>query len=197
MLFQIKALTGEEIYKLAEIAAEGFKDNPGFQLWGEDSNARKYVLTQFFNIILEQLIAGNMAYMTSEKYEGICGFWTKKTRLKLKQKVKLVKLIKYFSFRRLVILSKQFSGMKRAEHFVKGEKDYLFIFMIVVQEQYRHQGYMRKMMEFLLGEAKKYNIPCILETDSKRNEEIYSHYGMKTINIQQLTPGLTYYILKH
>lgn len=196
-MIQIKGLAEEEIYKLAEITAEGFKDNPGFQLWGEDSNARKYVLTQFFNMVLEQLIANNMAYATSEKYEGICGFWTKKTRLKLRQKAKLLKLIKFFSFKRLIKMSKQLSGMKGAEHFVKKEKDYLFIFMIVVQEQYRHQGHMREMMEFLLGEADKHNIPCILETDSKRNEEIYLHYGMKTMNVQQLSPELTYYILKH
>ncbi len=196
MLIQIKDITKDEIYRLAEITAEGFKNNPGFKLWGEDLASRKYILTQFFNIVLEQLIANNMAYATSENYEGICGFWTKKTRLKLKQKAKLLKLIKYFSFRRLVKLSKQFSGMKRAEHFVKGEKDYLFIFMIVVQEEYRHQGYMRKMMEFLFEEAEKRNVPCILETDSKRNEEIYLHYGMKTVSIQQLTPELTYYILK-
>lgn len=196
LLIQIKDIKGEEIYKLAEITAEGFKNNPGFKLWGEDNNSRKYVLTQFFHIVLEQLIANNMAYATSDNYEGICGFWTKKTRLKLKQKVKLLKLIKYFSIKSLIKLSKQFSGMKRAEHFVKEEKDYLFIFMIVVQEQYRHQGHMRKIMEFLFEEVEKRGIPCILETDSKRNEEIYLHYGMKTVSVQQLSPELTYYILK-
>ncbi|WMT42771.1 GNAT family N-acetyltransferase [Paenibacillus sp. D2_2] len=196
MLIQIHGLTEEEIYKLAEISAEGFKDNPGFLLWGDDSNSRKYVLTQFFNIVLETLAANKMVYATSENYEGICAFWTKKTRLNLKQKFKMLKLIKYFSIRRLAKLSKQFSGMKRAEHFVKEDDDYLFIFMVVVQEQYRHQGYMRKMMEFLFGEAEKRNIPCILETDSKRNAEIYSYYGMKTESVQQLSSELTYYILK-
>lgn len=53
------------------------------------------------------------------------------------------------------------------------------------------------MKEFLLKEAEKRNIPCILETDSKRNGEIYLHYEMKNAGIQQLAPELTYYNLKY
>ncbi|MFD1413749.1 hypothetical protein [Oceanobacillus jeddahense] len=77
-MIQIKEMSEEEIYKLAEITAEGFKNNPGFQLWAEDANSRKYVLTQFFKIVLEQLITNNATHTTSENYEGICGFGLKR-----------------------------------------------------------------------------------------------------------------------
>ncbi|MCY9515070.1 GNAT family N-acetyltransferase [Paenibacillus apiarius] len=197
MMIQIKGLTELQIYGLAEKIADGFKDNAGFNCWGDSPEQRKHVLTHFFNLNLQILIENEMAYATSENYEGICGFWTKSNGLKLSEKLRLLKLAKVISVSSFLKIAKQFSKLKRAESFVKGEKDYLFVFMIVVQEQYRHKGYMRQVMEFVMGQADEKNIPCILETDSQKNEQIYSHYGMKTLSVQPLADDLTYYIMAY
>lgn len=195
-MISVKNLSKEELRKISIIAADGFKDNPGFILWGDDSERRKQVLTEFFYIAFDQLTEDEMVYATSKYYEGICAFWTKKTSLSIKQKIKLVKLVKYFSFSQMAQLAKQSSKIKRTEEFGKGKEDYLFVFMVVVQEEYRHQGYMRKMMEFIIEESKRRQVTCLLETDSKRNEAIYHHFGMETISVQEISSDLSYYILE-
>lgn len=195
-MIPIKNLSKKELKDISSIAADGFKNNPAFKFWGNDAARRKRVLTEFFFIAFEQLVPSNMVYATSENYEGICAFWTKGSSLSIRQKIKLVKLIRFFSFKQMQQISQQSSKIKRAEDYAKDEDDYLFVFMVVVQDEYQRQGYMRKMVEFLLQKSKERNIICILETDSKRNQEIYEHFGMNTIDIQQISPDLTYYILQ-
>lgn len=195
-MIPIKNLNKKELKNISSIAADGFKNNPGFKLWGNDAERRKRILTDFFFIAFEQLVPSNMVYATSENYEGICAFWTKGSSLSIRQKIKLVKLIRFFSFKQMKQIAEQSSQIKRAEDYAKNEDDYLFVFMVVVQDEYKHQGYMRQMMEFLLKESKKRDVICILETDSKRNQEIYEHFGMNTIDIQRISEDLTYYILQ-
>ncbi|MCM3293389.1 GNAT family N-acetyltransferase [Paenibacillus sp. MER 180] len=193
----VQHLDPTERYRLAKSIADSFKDNAGFLLWGDGSEEREVVLTDFFDCILSILIANQMVYATSEQYEGICAFWTKRNGIKPLQKLKLLGLAKLFPIRRLVQIAKQSARIRRADSFMKSEEDYVFVFMIVVREPYRHQGYMRQLMEFILSYAADRSIPCVLETDSLRNEQIYRHYGMHTLSVQPLSQELTYYILAY
>lgn len=184
-MLALQNISRNQQQELASILAEGFKNNDAFQLWGDTPGERKKVLTKFFNLNLNILLEKNLVFATSDQFEGVCGFWTKDS-LRLKDKMKLLKLVTFLPFSRLLNIRKQRKKLKRSEALMKHEADYLFIFMVVVQKQYRGQGHMRKMMEFMFDYARKRNIPCVLETDSKRNEEIYHHYGMETISKQSV-----------
>ncbi len=55
--------------------------------------------------------------------------------------------------------------------------------MLVVQERYRGQGYVSKIMMPLLAECLEKNALCTLETQTPSNLPIYEHFQFSTVKV--------------
>ncbi|WP_256990050.1 GNAT family N-acetyltransferase [Paenibacillus nitricinens] len=64
-----------------------------------------------------------------------------------------------------------------------GDQKYMHLDMLVVQERYRGQGYVSKIMMALLAECRKKNALCTLETQTPSNLPIYEHYQFRTVKV--------------
>lgn len=64
-----------------------------------------------------------------------------------------------------------------------GDQKYLHLDMLVVQERYRGQGYVSKIMMPLLAECREKNALCSLETQTQSNLPIYEHYQFRTVKV--------------
>ncbi|ETT46123.1 puromycin N-acetyltransferase,-like protein [Paenibacillus sp. FSL H8-237] len=64
-----------------------------------------------------------------------------------------------------------------------GDQKYKHLDMLAVQEQYRGQGYVSKIMTPLLAECRVNNTLCTLETQTPSNLPIYEHYHFRTVKV--------------
>ena len=60
-----------------------------------------------------------------------------------------------------------------------GNQEYMHLDMLVVQEQYRGQGYVSKVIKPLLAECRAKNIEGTLES----NLPLYEHYQYHTVKV--------------
>ncbi|WP_254848723.1 GNAT family N-acetyltransferase [Paenibacillus sp. FSL R10-2796] len=64
-----------------------------------------------------------------------------------------------------------------------GDQKYKHLDMLAVQDQYRGQGYVSKIMTPLLAECRMSNTLCTLETQTPSNLPIYEHYQFRTVKV--------------
>ena len=101
---------------------------------------------------------------------------------------------------------KELAGMQKAawlevltEHFPKKEKkDFIFVGMVCVREQYQGQGYMRKVLGMAFSEGNRLHVPVILETDAKSKCDKYMHLGMELEGVRDMGAyGKMYDLIKY
>lgn len=63
------------------------------------------------------------------------------------------------------------------------DQPYMHLDMLVVQEPYRGQGYVSKVIKPLLAECREKNMACSLETQTLSNLPIYEHYHYRTVKV--------------
>ena len=68
-----------------------------------------------------------------------------------------------------------------------GDRKYMHLDMLVVQERYRGQGYVSKIINPLLEECNAKNTLCTLETQTPSNLPIYEHYKFRTVKVIPLS----------
>ncbi|MDP2891525.1 MAG: GNAT family N-acetyltransferase [Bacillota bacterium] len=186
----------------AALLAEAFMDNPLFCYLFPDEKTREKVLPLIFRSTVEVFSTAGDAYATSESMEGI--FFARRTGEKgpgiftfLRIAVKSLKLIGRVplikTIRRGKRIARSTSEMYR---YISSFKDYLWLDMIAVGKKYRGQKFMSRMMRQILAGADNNHIPCVLETESPVNVEIYRHFGFKLgKEIAAVDGGLTYYVM--
>ncbi len=64
---------------------------------------------------------------------------------------------------------------------MKAKRKFIRIEVLVVKPEYQHQGYMKKMLDYVFDMADQKGLPVILDTDDKDKCQRYEHLEM-TIN---------------
>ena len=59
--------------------------------------------------------------------------------------------------------------------------DHIYIMLIGVNPSFQKQGHARKLLDLAISRSKEEKIPLYLETFKPVNEEIYHHFGFKTL----------------
>ncbi|KAL7528855.1 hypothetical protein ACHAXR_002670 [Thalassiosira sp. AJA248-18] len=73
---------------------------------------------------------------------------------------------------------------------MKGVKRWIYLPAIGVCQNEHGKGYGKKMLQLLTKTADSLNVPIYLETDSKKNESMYQHFGFHTVEeIEMCIPG--------
>lgn len=80
----------------------------------------------------------------------------------------------------------------------KEKKDFIFVGMVCVREQYQGQGYMRKVLDMAFSEGNRLHVPVILETDAKSKCDKYMHLGMELEGVRDMDAyGKMYDLIKY
>ncbi|MHC1750533.1 MAG: GNAT family N-acetyltransferase [Cellulosilyticaceae bacterium] len=104
--------------------------------------------------------------------------------------LKSLKMLRYITMKQFIIISKTVRSTSSTWIYEKVEGDYIHIDLLVVQKEYRGQKLGKKIIQYVLREAKKVQLPVTLETQNKENVKLYEHLGFKTVktfNYKQLT----------
>ena len=64
-----------------------------------------------------------------------------------------------------------------------------YLNMLAVDPKYQGKGYASALLNAMLPEIDKQNLPCYLETGGDKNVSIYKHFGFKVIN-EYTIPGV-------
>lgn len=173
-------------------------DDPLYEYILPDQSTRLDVLKIFFQNYVTMLYDYSDLYTTSDSLEAIAlVFRSKKVnssplaRFKelsaiLLTIVKSSKICRYIGIKQFLRGIFILRSMSSAWLSILGEREYIHLDMLVVQQKYRGQGFVTKMMKPLLDECKKRNIICTLETQNISNIKLYEHYNFKIVDVIKL-----------
>lgn len=144
----------------------------------------------YFEIYLDIFWSYCDVIATSKELEGL-GFIYYEERFKkdayyfirlIKGALKSLKMLKYISIKQLIIIIKTVLSTSSAWIYENVEGNYVHIDLLVVQKEYRGQKLGKKIIQYVLKEARKEQLPVTLETQNKDNVTLYEHLGFKTVD---------------
>lgn len=186
----------KDIPKAARIMAEAFaKDDPLYEHILPDESTRLGVLNIFFHRYIEMLYPYSDLLTTSENYEAVALVFhsdreagTFRSKIKYMNRIllavmKSTPICKMIGMRGFVRGLNILKSMNSSWLTMLGDQSYMHLDMLVVQEKYRGQGYVSKVMKPLLAECRPKNLICTLETQTLSNLPIYEHYQYRTVKV--------------
>ena len=106
--------------------------------------------------------------------------------------------IKSMSMKELLHMMKMMGSSEQKslnDIWTKEKKDFIYVGMVVVLEEYQGQGYMRKVLQMAFDEGKRLGVPVVLDTDAKSKCDKYIHLGMELYGTRKLKDGCVLYDL--
>lgn len=180
----------------ASVLAQAFaKDDPLYQHILPDEATRLRVLNIFFHRYIEMLYPYSDLLTTSDNYEAVAlVFHSEREAGTFRSKVKYMKqialaIIKSSPICRIIGVRGFIRGisilnsMSSSWLSMLGDQGFMHLDMLVVQERYRGQGYVSKVIKPLLAECRTKNNVCTLETQTLSNLPIYEHYQFRTVKV--------------
>ncbi|MEX3616040.1 GNAT family N-acetyltransferase [Paenibacillus glucanolyticus] len=185
-----------EIPKAASTLARAFaKDDPLYQLILPDETTRLDALNIFFQRYIEMLYPYSDVLTTSKDFEAVAlVFHSERQAGTLLSNVKYAKqiglaIIKSLPICRIIGIRGFVRGLTILRSMssvwlsMLGDRQYMHLDMIAVQEGCRGQGYISRIIKPLLAECHTKNILCTLETQTPSNVPIYEHYDYRTVKV--------------
>lgn len=184
--------------RIAKIFAECFENDMLYQEMIPDRYVRKSALEIFFQAYLEVWAQYGELMATSLQLEGVAYIYDErlfKANWKhwLEDKlyhVKTLGMLRYISFSQWRAFHKTLSVMSSdwIGNHIEGE--YMHLDLLGVRQDFRRNGYGKKLINYAKQSAHERNVPLTLETQNQANEEIYQYLGFGTceqINLRDLT----------
>lgn len=149
-----------------------------------------------FEIMTEFYYRLGVLYATSEAGEGYLAYWEKRTKLPLGPAVHMIKrFLCELPFS--VCLAVAQSGAEQYTKIFRKKKNYIAVSMVVVLREFQGKGFMHKVLAQPFDEARKKNIPCVLDTDTPVKVEKYIRCGMKLVGEKKLRHGVSLYTMAY
>jgi len=189
-------ISRRDIPRAANVLAQGFaKNDPLYQHILPDETTRLQVLNIFFHRYLEMLYPYSDVLTTSDQYEAVAlvfrserevGTWFSKIKYRKQIVMAVLKstpICRIIGVRGFIRGLRILNRMSSSWLSMLGDQEYLHLDMLVVQEQYRGQGYVSRMLKPLLAECNERQIPCTLETQTPSNLPIYERYQFRIVQV--------------
>lgn len=160
-----------------------------------DETTRLRVLNIFFHRYIEMLYPYSDLLTTSTNYEAVAlVFHSERQSGTLISNVNYMKqiglaVLKCLPICRIIGVRGFIRGLATLNSMSSlwlsmfGDQKYMHLDMLVVQERYRGQGYVSKIMMPLLAECREKNALCTLETQTPSNLPIYEHFQFRTVKV--------------
>lgn len=184
-----------DIRQAAAVLAQGFMDDPLYEHMLPERTTRLEVLTIFFRNYITMLYEEADLYATSERLEAVALVFRSEragvsqiSHVRYLYRIacamfKSIPMCRYIRFSQFIRGLSTLNAMSSAWISELNEHDYIHLDMLVVQPQYRGQGFVSHLMRPLLTECNARGIPCTLETHNPSNISLYGHYGFKVVDI--------------
>ena len=106
--------------------------------------------------------------------EGYIAYTLPGQKMNFKAGMAILKaLFRNMSLKEMICMGKALSkgGRSLQDRMKKEKKDFIFVGMVCVREQYQGHGYMRKVLDMAFSEGNRLHVPVILETDAKSKSQ--------------------------
>ncbi len=193
-MIRLEHLTQEEKDRIGDELAEAFSLETGvFPYVYTEEQIRK-----MFRVVADLYSEAGYLYTTSEKREGYCIYYTKKTKPGAGFNMRyLIRVIRDIDYRSMSRLSAVYADWEDYESQYRHEPDYVDVFMVCVTKEYRGKGYLRKIMAEPFALARERNLPCILDTDSAVKAAKYQAVGMRIVKEKQVNDTIRMYTMEY
>lgn len=183
-MVKVKNKSKEEIAEIGRKIGEAFAaEKAGIVTMVTEEQAVKA-----FEIMTEYYYCADVLYATSEKGEGYLAYWDKKTKMKLKPALHMVKrFLCELPLKACLTVAR--SGGEQYAKIYKKEENYIAVSMVVVLREYQGKGFMHKVLEQPFAEARMKKIPCVLDTDTPLKVRKYMKCGMELVGKKELKHG--------
>lgn len=143
-----------KITKWDEQAAEDIGHAFGYYDYGQETGmgvfySSKEAVANYIAGYVRMAFEGQMLYATSERGEGYIAYTLPGQKMNLKAGMAILKaLFRNMSLKEMIRMGKALSkgGKSLQDRMKKEKKDFIFVGMVCVREQYQGQGYMRKVL---------------------------------------------------
>ena len=187
-------------------AAEDIGHAFGYYDYGQETGmgvfySSKEAVANYIAGYVRMAFEGQMLYATSERGEGYIAYTLPGQKMNLKASMAILKaLFRNMSLKEMIRMGKALSkgGKSLQDRMKKEKKDFIFVGMGCVREQYQGQGYMRKVLDMAFSEGNRLHVPVILETDAKSKCDKYMHLGMELEGVRDMGAyGKLYDLIKY
>ena len=187
-------------------AAEDIGHAFGYYDYGQETGmgafySSKEAVANYIAGYVRMAFEGQMLYATSERGEGYIAYTLPGQKMNLKAGMAILKaLFCNMSLKEMIRMGKALSkgGRSLQDRMKKEKKDFIFVGMVCVREQYQGQGYMRKVLAMAFSEGNRLHVPVILETDARSKCDKYMHLGMELDGIRDMGAyGKMYDLVKY
>lgn len=183
-----------KITKWDEQAAEDIGHAFGYYDYGQETGmgvfySSKEAVANYIAGYVRMAFEGQMLYATSERGEGYIAYTLPGQKMNFKAGMAILKaLFRNMSLKEMICMGKALSkgGKSLQDRMKKEKKDFIFVGMVCVREQYQGQGYMRKVLNMAFSEGNRLHVPVILETDAKSKCDKYMHLGMELEGVRDM-----------
>ena len=195
-----------KITKWDEQAAEDIGHAFGYYDYGQETGmgvfySSKEAVANYIAGYVRMAFEGQMLYATSERGEGYIAYTLPGQKMNLKAGMAILKaLFRNMSLKEMIRMGKALSkgGRSLQDQMKKEKKDFIFVGMVCVREQYQGQGYMRKVLDMAFSEGNRLHVPVILETDATSKCDKYMHLGMELKSVRDMGAyGKMYDLIKY
>ena len=195
-----------KITKWDEQAAEDIGHAFGYYDYGQETGmgvfySSKEAVANYIAGYVRMAFKGQMLYATSERGEGYIAYTLPGQKMNFKAGMAILKaLFRNMSLKEMICMGKALSkgGRSLQDRMKKEKKDFIFVGMVCVREQYQGQGYMRKVLGMAFSEGNRLHVPVILETDAKSKCDKYMHLGMELEGVRDMGAyGKMYDLIKY
>lgn len=128
-------------------------------------------------------------YTAGEHGEGYIAYTLPGQRINLRGGMQLVRaLLRSMTPRQMLTMASAISkgGKSLQDRMKKKKKQFIFVGMVCVRENYQGQGFMRKLLSLAFEDGKRLQVPVILETDARSKCDKYRHLGMQLDGVRDL-----------
>ncbi len=181
MLYKIQK---EDIPKASAVLADAFQDDP---LWNKIFEGKSNIEQKFracFESPVRYCYKFGEVYASSKKLEGIAAlvpgnasnmtFWRMIRSGAILSGMKMgMKVAK--------IMAPVFKPMQEDRNEYMKDKSFIYLLVIGVTTGFQGQGFGGMILRALIDKSEKLKKPLYLETETKRNVDMYEKYGFKLI----------------
>jgi len=187
-------------------AAEDIGHAFGYYDYGQETGmgvfySSKDAVANYIAGYVRMAFEGQMLYATSERGEGYIAYTLPGQKMNFKAGMAILKaLFRNMSLKEMICMGKALSkgGRSLQDQMKKEKKDFIFVGMVCVREQYQGHGYMRKVLDMAFSEGNRLHVPVILETDAKSKCDKYMHLGMELECVRDMGAyGKMYDLIKY
>lgn len=189
-LQRLTNLTKDQLDRIESEIGDAFAQEDG----GMAAVLGDRLLSAYIKICVEIYYLSGKLYTFD--HTGYVCYFEKEHPIKLKYHFMMAGMMfKRLGFKNVNKVMKALKGWLGYQRIYK-DQNYLVLELIAIPTKYQGQKRMKPLMNAVFDEAKRSNIPCVLDTDTALKMNKYVSCGMRLKKETTIASGITVYVLE-